>query len=102
MINERTLRLMKPTAILVNAARGPVVDEAALVKALSEQWIAGAGLDVFEDEPRIHPGLIPLRNVTLAPHVASASSDTRISMATLAVRNCLAVLDGKPALTPVS
>ena len=102
MINERTLRLMKPTAILVNAARGPVVDEAALVRALSEQWIAGAGLDVFEDEPRIHPGLIPLRNVTLAPHVASASSDTRISMATLAVRNCLAVLDGKPALTPVS
>jgi glyoxylate reductase len=102
LINERTLRLMKPTAILVNAARGPVVDEAALVKALSEQWIAGAGLDVFEDEPRIHPGLIPLRNVTLAPHVASASSDTRISMATLAVRNCLAVLDGKPALTPVS
>jgi glyoxylate reductase len=102
LINERTLRLMKPTAILVNAARGPVVDEAALVKALSERWIAGAGLDVFEDEPRIHPGLIPLRNVTLAPHVASASSDTRISMATLAVRNCLAVLDGKPALTPVS
>ena len=102
LINERTLRLMNPTAILVNAARGPVVDEAALVKALSERWIAGAGLDVFEDEPRIHPGLIPLRNVTLAPHVASASSDTRISMATLAVRNCLAVLDGKPALTPVS
>ena len=102
LINERTWRLMKPTAILVNAARGPVVDEAALVKALSERWIAGAGLDVFEDEPRIHPGLIPLRNVTLAPHVASASSDTRISMATLAVRNCLAVLDGKPALTPVS
>ena len=102
LINERTLRLMKKTAILINAARGPVVDESALVRALSEQWIAGAGLDVFEDEPRIHPGLPPLRNVTLAPHIASASHETRVGMATLAVRNCLAVLEGKPALTPVS
>jgi glyoxylate reductase len=100
LLNERTLRLMKKSAILVNAARGPVVDEAALVKALSEQWIAAAGLDVFEDEPKIHPGLLGLRNVTLAPHIASASHETRIAMATLAVRNCLAVLDGKPPLTP--
>jgi glyoxylate reductase len=102
MINERTLRLMKKTAILVNAARGPVVDEAALVKALSEHWIAGAGLDVFEEEPKIHPGLLPLRNVTLAPHIASASHETRVGMAMLAVRNCLAVLEGKAAITPVS
>ena len=102
LINERTLRLMKKTAILVNAARGPVVDEAALVRALSEKWIAAAGLDVFEEEPKIHPGLLPLDNVTLAPHIASASSETRVAMASLAVRNCLAVLDGKPALTPVS
>jgi glyoxylate reductase len=102
LINERTLRLMKKTAILVNAARGPIVDEAALVRALSEGWIAGAGLDVFEEEPKIHPGLPPLPNVVLAPHIASASFDTRLAMATLAVRNCLAVLDGKPAITPVS
>jgi glyoxylate reductase len=102
LIDERALRLMKKTAILVNAARGPIVDEAALVKALAEGWIAGAGLDVFEEEPRIHPGLLPLQNVTLAPHIASASLDTRLAMATLAVRNCLAVLEGKPAITPVS
>jgi glyoxylate reductase len=102
LINERTLRLMKKTAILVNAARGPVVDEAALVTALSEEWIRGAGLDVFEDEPVIHPGLLSLRNVILAPHIASASHETRISMARLAIQNCLAVLEGKPPLTPVS
>jgi glyoxylate reductase len=101
LLNERTLRRMKKTAILVNAARGPIVDEAALVRALQEGWIAGAGLDVFEDEPKIHPGLVSLTNVTLAPHIASASHDTRLAMATLAVRNCLAVLEGKPAITPV-
>src|SRR5438552_2036477 len=101
LIDERTLRLMKKTAILVNAARGPIVDEAALVRALKEGWIAGAGLDVFEEEPKIHPGLLSLTNVTLAPHIASASLDTRLAMATLAVRNCLAVLEGKPPITPV-
>jgi glyoxylate reductase len=102
LIDERTLRLMKKTAILVNAARGPIVDEAALVRALKEGWIAGAGLDVFEEEPKIHPGLLALTNVTLAPHIASASLDTRLAMANLAVRNCLAILDGKPAITPVN
>jgi len=101
LIGEAALKKMKRTAVLVNAARGPIVDEAALVRALSEDWIAAAGLDVFEEEPRIHPGLLELRNVVLAPHIASASSDTRVAMASLAVRNCLAVLDGKPPLTPV-
>src|SRR5213594_4362602 len=81
LMNARTLRLMKRSAILVNAARGPVVDEAALVRALQEGWIAGAGLDVFEEEPKIHPGLRSLTNVTLAPHIASASLDTRLAMA---------------------
>jgi glyoxylate reductase len=102
LINARTLGLMKKTAILVNASRGPVVDEAALAEALATGRIAGAGLDVFEEEPRIHPGLLPLPNVTMAPHIGSASLDTRIAMATLAIRNCLAVLEGKPPLTPVS
>ena len=102
LMGERTLKLMKKSAVLVNAARGPVVDEAGLVRALKEGWIAGAGLDVFEEEPKIHPGLLPLKNVVLAPHIASASFVTRLAMATLAVRNCLAVLDGKPPLTPVS
>jgi len=101
LINERTLKLMKKSAVLVNASRGPVVDEAALVSALKERRIAAAGLDVFEEEPKIHPGLLPLQNVVLAPHIGSASFDTRLAMASLAVRNCLAVLDGKPALTPV-
>jgi glyoxylate reductase len=101
LIGEAALQKMKKTAILVNAARGPIVDEAALVRALTEGWIAGAGLDVFEQEPAIHPGLVPLANVVLAPHIASASYDTRVAMATLAVRNCLAVLEGKPPLTPV-
>src|SRR5216117_3140476 len=101
LIDEAALKRMKKTAVLVNTARGPIVDEAALVRALREGWIAGAGLDVFEDEPTIHPGLLPLPNVVLAPHIASASRDTRTGMAILAVRNCVAVLEGKPAITPV-
>src|SRR5215475_12492329 len=101
LIGEAALKKMKKTAVLVNAARGPIVDVAALVRALSEGWIAAAGIDVFEDEPKIHPGLLPLENVVLAPHIASASRDTRLAMASLAVRNCLAVLEGAPAITPV-
>jgi glyoxylate reductase len=101
LIDAAALRAMKKTAYLINAARGPIVDEAALVRALTERWIAGAGLDVFEEEPQVHPGLLGLDNVVLAPHIASASDATRHKMATLAVENCLAVLDGKPPLTPV-
>ncbi len=102
LINAQSLRMMKKTAYLINASRGPVVDEAALVQALQEGWIAGAGLDVFENEPQVHPGLIGLQNVVLAPHIASASHDTRRKMATLAVENCLAVLEGKTPPTPVN
>jgi glyoxylate reductase len=102
LINAASLRTMKKTAYLINAARGPVVDEAALVTALKEGHIAGAGLDVFEEEPRVHPGLAGLPNVVLAPHIASASLDTRLKMATLAVENCLAVLEGKRPPTPVN
>jgi len=102
LIDERALRSMKKTAVLVNAARGPIVDEAALARALGERWIAAAGIDVFEEEPTIHPGLLPLTNVVLAPHIASASFDTRLAMSTLAVKNCLAVLEGKPPITPVA
>lgn len=93
-IGPRELALMKPTAILVNAARGPVVDEAALAEALETRRIAAAALDVFEEEPRIHPRLLTLKNVVLAPHLASASVETRTRMAVMAVENVLAVLAG--------
>jgi glyoxylate reductase len=102
LINAQSLKTMKRTAYLVNASRGPVVDEAALVQALAEGWIAGAGLDVFEEEPEVHPGLMGLANVVLAPHIGSASSETRLRMANLAVDNCLAVLEGRTPLTPVN
>jgi glyoxylate reductase len=101
LIDAAALGRMKRSAILINAARGPIVDEGALVQALREGWIAGAGLDVFEREPELHPGLAELTTVVLAPHIASATEATRIKMATLAVENCLAVLAGQPPLTPV-
>jgi lactate dehydrogenase-like 2-hydroxyacid dehydrogenase len=101
-IGEAELRLMKPSAYLVNAARGPVVHEAALVRALKEGWIAGAGLDVYEDEPAIHAGLLECTTAVLAPHIASASRETRLRMATMAVENCLAVLEGRPPANPVN
>jgi glyoxylate reductase len=102
VINAESLRTMKRTAYLINASRGPVVDEAALAQALKEGWIAGAGLDVFEEEPKVHPGLLSLPNVVLAPHIASASYETRLKMAMLAVENCLAVVAGQRPPTPVN
>jgi gluconate 2-dehydrogenase len=95
MIGAAQLRMMKPTAILVNTSRGPVIDEAALAEALEQKIIAGAGLDVFEQEPHVHPLLLKLENVVLAPHIASASIDTRRKMSLVAVENALAALDGK-------
>jgi len=94
-ISTRELSLMKRTAHLINASRGPVVDEEALVQALRTKQIAGAALDVFEHEPKIHPGLIELENAVLAPHIASASFETRTRMATMAVENMISALEGK-------
>jgi glyoxylate reductase len=101
MIDRRSLARMKRSAFLVNTARGSIVDEDALVWALGERLIAGAALDVFEKEPVVHPGLLSLENVVLAPHLGSATRETRTAMADLAVSNVLAVLDGRPPLTPV-
>ncbi len=95
LIGERELSLMKPTAILINTSRGPVVDEKALVSALKKGKIAGAGLDVFEKEPRLSPGLTKLENVVLLPHIGSATEDTRGQMAVVAARNAVAMLKGK-------
>lgn len=96
MIGEKELKLMKPTAILINTSRGPVVDEKALVKALREKWIAGAGLDVFEVEPLPHDHpLISLQNVVLTPHIGSASHDTRNRMAEYAAEGVIKVFKGE-------
>jgi glyoxylate reductase len=93
-INAGRLAQMKKTAYLVNTARGPVVDEAALVDALKNGVIAGAGLDVFEHEPTVHEGLLALDNAVLIPHLGSATVETRTAMANLAATNALAFLDG--------
>lgn len=92
LIGARELKMMKPTAYLINPARGPVVDEKALVEALQSRAIAGAALDVYEEEPKLAPGLAELDNVVLAPHIASATTETRTKMAIMAAENLLAVL----------
>ena len=95
LIGARELRLMKRSGILVNTSRGPVVDEAALAEALREKVIAGAGLDVFEREPEVHPGLLHRPEAVLAPHVGSATVDTRLKMCMMAAENALAALQGR-------
>ena len=101
-IGAAELALMKPTATLVNIARGGIVDDAALAAALKAGRIAAAGLDVFEGEPSVHPELLNLPNVVLTPHIASASLATRRAMADLAADNLIAFFNGQPVLTPVS
>lgn len=95
LVGERELRLMKPTAFLVNTARGPIVDEQALVRALTERRIAGAGLDVFENEPNVTPALLTMHNVVLTPHLGSAVRELREAMANVVVDNIIAVLEGR-------
>lgn len=94
LIGARELALMKPTACLINTSRGPVVDEAALAKALKERRISGAGLDVFEREPQVHPDLASLDNAILTPHIGSAACETREQSATIVVDNILVFLKG--------
>ncbi len=101
-IGAAELSLMKPTATLVNIARGGIVDDAALASALAAGRIAAAGLDVFEGEPKVHPDLLTIPNVVLTPHIASATIPTRLAMANLAADNLIAVLTGKKALTPLN
>lgn len=102
LIDADALARMRADAYLINTARGPVVDEAALAAALRDGVIAGAGLDVFEHEPAVHPDLVELENVVLIPHLGSATIETRTAMAELAAANAIAVLAGDPPTTPVT
>ena len=101
LIDATALAAMRPSAFLVNTARGAIVDEAALVDAIATGAIAGAGLDVYENEPDVHPGLVDLDRVVLLPHLGSATIETRSAMAELAARNVVEVLAGRAPLTPV-
>jgi glyoxylate reductase len=101
LIDADRLKQMRDDAYLVNTTRGPVVDEAALVDALRNGWIKGAGLDVFEEEPKVHEGLLDLENAVLIPHLGSATIETRTAMGVLAARNAVAVLRGEEPPTPV-
>jgi glyoxylate reductase len=100
ILDAQRLAAMKPGSYIINTARGACIDEKALVEALKSGHLAGAGLDVYEHEPAIEPGLLGMENVVLLPHLGSATVETRITMTALAAANVLAVLDGKPAVTP--
>jgi glyoxylate reductase len=102
LIARRELQLMRPTAYLINVARGSVIDEAALVEAIQEGRLAGAGLDVYEHEPAIHPGLLSLSNVVTLPHLGSATHATRIRMGMVCLENVVAVLEGQQALNRIA
>jgi len=95
LIDERRLKLMKTSAYLINTARGPIIDEKALARALKEGWIRGAAIDVFENEPKVEPGLLKLNNVILTPHIASATEETREKMSALAAKNIIEALEGR-------
>jgi lactate dehydrogenase-like 2-hydroxyacid dehydrogenase len=95
LIGARELALMKPTAVIINAARGGIIDDAALIQALKERRIAAAGLDVFEGEPKFNPGFLELDNVALVPHIGSATRATRVAMVKLAVKNLTVALSGR-------
>lgn len=101
VIGAEQIRQMKPTATLINIARGGIVDDQALAAALRERRIAAAGLDVFEGEPQVHPDLLACNNIVLTPHIGSATLSSRLGMAMLAARNLLAWRSGSPLLTPV-
>lgn len=102
LISAERLRRMKPSTILINTARGPVVDEVALAQALAERRIWGAGLDVFEEEPKVHPGLLALDNVVLLPHLGSATQETRTDMGMRVAQNLEAFFAGRPLRDPVA
>ena len=102
LIDKKAIARMKRSAYLINTARGPVIDEAALAWAMQQRLLAGAALDVYENEPAVHPDLLQLDNVLVLPHLGSATTETRTAMADLAADNVLAVLAGHPPLTPVA
>lgn len=102
LMNRDTLMKMRPGSVLINTSRGPLIDEEALVDVLKNGPLAAAGLDVFEEEPRVHPGLVSLKNVVLTAHIGSATNATRTRMGDLALQNLLAFLGGESPLNPVN